>query len=111
MSRRHERCPIRRQRVVSAANAPLWYGRALVQDARRKVSAALPVVCGLLALAFALPAAGDPRQDTGQVPPASAAARVQATLAELAAREAALDNASRRATVQLHVARRILVVA
>jgi 3D (Asp-Asp-Asp) domain-containing protein len=75
------------------------------------VSAAVPVACGLLALAFAVPAAGDPRQDSGTASPLSATARVQATLASLAAREAALDNASARATVQLHVARRMLVVA
>jgi len=75
------------------------------------VIAAVPVVCGLLALAFAVPAAGDPRQDSGTATHLSASARVQATLAALASREAALDNASARATVQLHVARRMLVVA
>ena len=83
----------------------------LVEDARRMVRAAVLVVCGCLALALALPAAGDPRHETPAAPRATAAARVQATLASLAAREAALDTASARATVRLHLARRLLVVA
>ena len=75
------------------------------------VRAAVLVVCGCVALALALPAAGDPRHDIRAAPPAPAAARVQAALASLTAREAALDAASARAAVQLRVAYRLLVVA
>ncbi len=75
------------------------------------VRAAVLVVCGCVALALALPAAGDPRHEARAAPPATAPARVQATLASLATREAALDTASTRATARLHVARRLLVVA
>jgi 3D (Asp-Asp-Asp) domain-containing protein len=76
------------------------------------VLAAVVVVGGSLALAFALPAAGDPRHDVRPAAaPATAAARVQATITSLAAREQALDTAAERATIQLQIARRTLVVA
>ena len=75
------------------------------------VHAAVLVAGGCLALALALPAAGDPRHEARPAPPATAAARVQATLASLAAREATLAAASERATIELRLSSRLLFVA
>src|SRR4051794_4028428 len=107
----YNRCLARRRPVLRAENGLLWYGRALVQDGRRIVRPAAPVVLGCLALALAPPAAGDPSHDSRTAPPATALARVRATLSSLAAREAALDSASAQATERLRVAHRLLEVA
>lgn len=68
-------------------------------------------VAGCLALALAVPAAGDLRPPPRASVSASATERVNATLAALTTREASLEVASARASVQLRVARRLLVMA
>jgi 3D (Asp-Asp-Asp) domain-containing protein len=82
-----------------------------VQEAPRIVLTAALIVGGCLALGLAAPAIGDRHPAPRTPAPASATARVNETLAELGAREASLDVASSRASVQLRVARRLLTVA